>query len=114
MQLFRPIFISTLFAPLAGCAFLADFLTPAGAKDAAAGAKDAGAGVAAGVSEIPGAIVDGVSALESGGWTAALVVTALGLVKAGVTGWGVANKASKSRRLGEIAEGVKKANGNKS
>ena len=85
-----------------GCASWAAFL---------GGSEDVGAGVAAGVSQIPAVIVEGVSALESGGWTAAVVVTALGLIKAGVTGWGVANRAGKRRRLGEIAEGVKKANG---
>lgn len=68
-------------------------------------------GVAAGIGAVPEAIVEGVSALESGGWAAAAVVTALGLVKAGLKGWGAANKALKARRLGEIAEGLKQANG---
>lgn len=76
-----------------------------------AGLSDTGAGVSAGVSEIPSVIVDGVSALETGGWAAAAVVTALGLVKAGMTGWRAADGARKARRLGEIAEGVKQANG---
>ncbi len=70
-------------------------------------------GISAGISAVPGVIVDGVSALESGGWTAAAVVTALGLAKAGLTGWRAARQARKARRLGEIAEGVKKANGTK-
>lgn len=91
------IFIPIVFLPLTGCASLLTW------------AKDAAAGVVAGGSDVPDAIVEGVSALETGGWTAAVIVTALGLVKAGVKGWGVANQASKARRLGEIAEGVKKA-----
>ena len=73
------------------------------------GVQDAGTGVAAGFAAVPDAIVQGASALETGGWAAAAVVTALGLVRAGVTGWTAANRASKARRMGEIAEGVKKA-----
>ncbi len=79
----------------------------AGAKDIVDPTTPVGAGVAVGVAGAADAIVEGVSALESGGWTAAAVVVALGLVKAGVKGWTVANKAGKNRRLKEIAEGLK-------
>ncbi len=97
---------------LTGCADLARLLlrdsTPAASPSA-----PTTEGISAGISAVPGVIVDGVSALESGGWAAAAVVTALGLMKASVKGWRAAEKARKAKRLGEIAEAVKKANGTK-
>ena len=95
---------------LTGCAELARLLLRDSTPAPSAPTTE---GISAGISAVPGVIVDGVSALESGGWAAAAVVTALGLMKASVKGWRAAEKARKAKRLGEIAEAVKKANGTK-
>lgn len=83
-----------LLSPL----FLLSCTTPEQRKAAADGAV-------AGGKEFVGAVGDAFSALETGGWTAAALVLIAGAVKATMKGLQV----SKSRRVAEVAEGVKAA-----
>ena len=70
-------------------------------------------GVRKGFAEVPGAVVDGISALETGGWVAAGLTVLFGLYKAGVKGYAVAKDTTREDVRQAIQQGVKRANGKK-
>lgn len=68
-----------------------------------------GAGVATGFGEAARAAGDALGAAETGGWAAGLTVLALGLARAGVSGWKKSREVLRTARIDEVKEGVKKA-----
>ncbi len=69
--------------------------------------EDVKKGVAAGATEFVQAVPRAITAMETGGWTAALMTLVFGAVKGVQKGM----KASRERLITTTAEGVKRANG---